>query len=143
MFVILPKATVLQGAYSSPNRVSFVVSDDGAGGDIYLNGQGVNDPTVSGAVDIATFFGVSYNSAALVSKSFGLSAVDSEAAANLLWPLLDISVIGIDTPAVSPLPGFQWVVAGGAANVPLLHMIGPAVAGVWRVNVQLRHSIDF
>jgi hypothetical protein len=128
-------------AFSSPNRVSVVVADTGSGGQIQLNGLGVVDPTVSGALDLQKFFGTAFDSQPLLRAFRALPTADSSLAEAQLVKSLLITVVNI---AGSPTkqPNFAYLGLGvGGVNVPFLTINGPAVSGEWRLDIQFRHSL--
>lgn len=135
--------------YCLSNGVSLVMSDDGGGGQVFLNGQGVLNALVAGAVDLKTFFvttlGIPFTANALL-RAFRLlapaGAVSLSGAMSQFIRNLDISMTTVTT-AVSTYPAVDYLNAVGAAptNVPFLKFQGPGISGIWRVDIKLRHSI--
>ena len=130
-------------AFSTPNRVSIVVADTGAGGQILLNGLGVVDPTVSGALDLQKFFGASFNSPILLRAFRALLTADNNVAEAQLVKLLAVTMTNIvGSPTKQPALDYLGLSVGGI-NVPFLIINGPAVSGEWRLDIQLRHSLFY
>lgn len=128
---------------SLPNSVSFGLSDDGAGGSVFLNGLGVLNATVTGAVDLKTYFGSpKFRSIPLLRAFRAMTAPSAANAEAQFLNNLAISIYPLTTglaamPAINYLAGLP----NGPANVPYLSIVGPAVAGNWRIEIRLRHSI--
>lgn len=135
--------------YSLPNMVSFCVEDDGAGGEILINGQGINDPTVADAVDLKTMFtGVSknFNSIPLL-RAFRIIP------STLLQDGLDQNIKNLEISfyqvgqAATGSTGLLFIpivgAVGGPDNVPYLVINAPGAdsATQWRIELKLRHSI--
>lgn len=130
-------------AFSTPDLASIVLNDtNGGGGNVLINGLGVNDPTVSGAVDLKTLFGSKFHSIPLLSAFKALSAADDNLAEvqfvqNLAVKFTALSGTTVGLPAIAQY--LATTVAG--VNVPFLNIVSPAVAGTWRMDIQLRHSM--
>jgi hypothetical protein len=139
----------------TPEYISLGVENDGGGGTLALNMQGVNDPTVAGAKDLSTFFGKNINELP-IARAFRpiynpfpwnngggggpqrTSLARVQICANLaivIYPLgTDNIVLGV---------GYDGNTVNGV-QVPFLNLIGSASeagAQTWRVDLQLRHSI--
>ena len=127
------------GAFSTPQHVTFCVSDsDGGGGNILVNGLGANDPAVTGAMDLRTFFGSKFVSIPLLNAFRLLSRPDSNLAeAQFLTQLQVIITNANGSPAKLPSLNYLGVVSG---SIPFLSIVSPAVVGAWRIDIQLRHS---
>jgi hypothetical protein len=140
-FVIVPVDSSPTTKYSQPDRVSFVVADDGGGGQILLNGLGITSGSVANAVDLATLFGTAFRSIPLL-RAFKVTA-SAQAACDQFFQNLNIQINAIGGTGTSTMPSVSltWGVGGGPANAPYLIIIGPAVVGEWRVDLQLRHSL--
>lgn len=130
-------------AISLPNMVSFCVQDSGAGGQIFVNGLGVVNALVAGAVDLKTFFGTAFNSGALLAAFKTLTGNLVGAPAGQLVPGLEITIVPHGNPGLAAMPAVTYLVGIGAGPVqaPYVAIAGPGVAGTWRVNIRLRHSI--
>lgn len=148
-FTVIPVSTGYPvGGFSFPNRVSFGVSDDGGGGQVYINGLGVTASStlpVAGATDLKTLFAagsVSFQSIPLMRAFRLLTASTNTAAYQQFNTYLEVLINGCNSsgyagvPAIVPLAGL-----GGNTSVPFLAIGGPSVAGLWRVDLKLRHSI--
>lgn len=143
-FVIVPLGSSTPvDAFSLPNSCSIVVDDSGSGGQVLINGLGIVNPTVSGAVDLKTFFGTAFRSIPLLRAFRALIAGGgNQQAENALVPLLDISMYPVGATGLAAMPAINYL--GGLVsnpNVPFLAINGPAVSGTWRVDLKLRHSI--
>jgi hypothetical protein len=143
-FTLIPPTASLFGGYSSPGEVSICAQDDGSGGTVHLNGLGIGSGTLADAVDLKTFFtsnSVNFQSIPLLS-AFKLVTGVTYNALNVMNQLirgLDVSVVPISTqPVGAPSIGY---LAPGPTGVPYLDLNGPAVAGVWRFTIKLRHSL--
>lgn len=133
--------------FSLPDLVSFCISDDGTGGEL-LVGMGVTEALPSGGVDLKAAFA----SASILFRSTPLlnvfrrltpSATDT-AAMNRLVSLLDVTVLPAASTLIWELPAVSQTNAGG--NFPFVSFDRPnggeaPPAGIWRVNMRLRHSI--
>lgn len=130
-------------AISLPNMVSFCVQDSGAGGQLYLNGLGVLNAVVAGAVDLKTFFGTFFNSTALLSAFKTLTGALISQPAGQLVPALEITVVPVGSVGLAAMPAVSYVsgIGSGPSQAPYVAIAGPGVAGTWRVNIRLRHSI--
>lgn len=130
--------------FSLPNAISLAVQDDGGGGTIFLNGLGFNAPALANAVDIKTFFstaGVTFRSGPLLNAFRRIRTATAQAAQNQLVPSLDIGIYPLVAGA-DKIPAFNFdYTQSGSTIAPLVTLIGPAVAGFWRVDIRLRHSI--
>jgi hypothetical protein len=132
----------------TPEYISICAVDSGSGGNLLLNMQGVNNPTVAGAADLSTFFGKNINELP-ISRAFrpiytpnpwggganreALSAVQIRG--NLAVTIYPVGAAGV-------LLGVTYdgeTVAG--VQVPFLELVGSGVAQSWRIDLQLRHSI--
>lgn len=146
-FIIVPSASAAPiAAFSFPERVSLVMSDDGGGGDIFLNGRGVLNAALTGAVDLKTFFVTTisalFRSGPLLSAFKQLVTQTDNAACAQLVRSLDITIVPVDAGGRANIPHTTYLGAvGGLEGVPFLKFSGPAVAGSWRVDITLRHSI--
>lgn len=133
--------------FSLPDLVSFCIADDGTGGEL-LVGMGVTEALPSGGVDLQAEFlaaGKLFNSTPLLSvfKRLTPSATDT-AAMNRLVSMLDVTVLPAASSLLFDLPLVSQTNAGG--NFPFVSFDRPnggesPPAGVWRVNMRLRHSI--
>jgi hypothetical protein len=157
MSLVVVAANVAGSSYihgvSLPEMIGFAISDDGGGGDIYLNGQGVVNPTVVGAADAKTIFtsaGLLFRSIPLLRAFRLLYRTPNDAAAEEQFQNnLDISIypIGGTDGATAGFPVVQAnsSLPGAAVNIPYLHFQRPGgeggVAGLWRVELRLRHTI--
>jgi hypothetical protein len=133
----------------TPEYISVCAEDNGAGGTLSLNMGGVNDPTVAGAKDLSTFFGKNINELSIsrAFRSIYSSAVGigltSQAAVQIRNNLaVTIYPIG----AANSILGVNYdglVVSG--VRVPFLIFTGIGTGegptGIWRIDLQLRHSI--
>jgi hypothetical protein len=133
-------------SYTLPNAVSLAFSDDGGGGTLYLNGLGILNGDLSGAVDLKTLFqttnGVIFRSYPLLSAFRRLSVNSNQGAMNQLVPRLHISIYPLPTGGSATLPKIGYLANIGGINfVPFLEIVGPAAAGDWRLDISLRHSI--
>ena len=133
-------------SYTLPNAVSLAFFDDGGGGQIYLNGLGILNADLAGAVDLKTLFqttnGVVFRSYPLLNAFRRLTTNTSVAAMNQLVQGLRVAVFPMAVGGSSVLPQLSYLAAiGGIDNVPFLSIAGPAVAGTWRVDISLRHSM--
>lgn len=138
---------------SLPYMVGFAIDDDGDGGDIFLNGQGFEDPTVSDAVDLKSMFtsaGLLFNSIPLLQAFRLLYGTPNDAAAEFQFQhTLHINMFTINDRAggTSGLPVIQAhaSVLGAPTNVPFLLFSRPqgeaGVAGQWRIELTYKHSI--
>lgn len=141
-FAVIPVTTTYPTTgYSTPSRVSFCIQDDGTSGQMYVNGLGVTSASVGQAVDLATTFGAAFRSRLLL-RAFG-SVPTQQAATDQFNTYLNFSSVflGSQGPAGSLAIVYLWGVGGGPVNVPYLSIAGANVAGIWRVDLQLRHSI--
>lgn len=133
----------------TPEYISVCVEADGDGGQLYLNMMGVNDPTVTDAADLSTFFGKlitmfpisrAFRQLYIPASGISLTAMAGVQIRNNLavtiYPLsVDAVVLGVGYSA-SKVSGVQ---------VPFLEFISNGVGEgdpqIWRVDLQLRHSI--
>lgn len=141
-FTIIPvTAGASVGGISSPYRVSFCVTDSGAGGAINFNCLGINDPVVGAAVDLPGLFGAAWNSRGLAAAFRALQpgASSTAAMAQLLADLLVTIVPVVANSQIPPGVGYLAATVAGV-TVPFLKIQGPALAGEWRVDIQFRHS---
>lgn len=131
-------------SFSYPNRASLVFFDDGGGGQILLNGLGISNAVVATALDLKTIF--TSNNQPFVSypllSAFRRLTVDTQVAAmQQLVKEIEISIITIST-AVTIEPSIAYLANIPPAEfVPFLNIAGPAVAGTWRIEIKLRHSL--
>lgn len=144
-FVIIPiGGSTPNDAFSLPNSCSVVVSDSGSGGQVLINGLGISTGVVTGAVDLKTYFGSAFRSIPLL-RAFRAIAPGggNQAAENALVPLLDITVYPVGATGLAAMPAINYLggLPNGPNNVPYLAINGPAVAGQWRVDLKLRHSL--
>ena len=137
---------------SLPDLISIaVVADGNAGTDIYLNGAGVLNATVAGAVDLRTLF----TSAGLLFESTQLLRAfrpiyNPQSPTNIDAELQFLSHLDVN---ITPLTGSNVIfgitylvgLPNGPANVPYLHLVNPGSggegAGTWRVDLRLRHTV--
>jgi len=142
------------GGISLPEVAVFCISDNGAGGDLYINGLGVADGDVTGALDLESIYtdsGLLFKSLPLLRAFRALFGTPTDAAAELQFQqFLDIKVWSPTTGSDNgfagvPTFGAKAGLPGGPANVPYLHIFRPggegAVAGQWHIELKLRHSI--
>lgn len=134
-------------AFSFPNAVSLCVSDDGGGGQIYINGLGVTNSILAGATDLPTYFGSSFRSIPLMKAFRMLTGVvggnQNQRTEQQFCNNLKISMIPVNGTGVVALPNIVYLggVGGAPVTTPLLSFQGPAVSGQWRIEIVLRHSI--
>ena len=144
-FVVVPIGSSSPvDAFSLPNVVSLVVSDSGSGGQVNINGLGVVDPTVAGAVDLKTYFGRAFRSLGVLNALRAIApGGGNQAAEQALVPRLEVNIYPVGSPGVAGMPAVNYLggTPSGPNNVPYLSLNGPAVAGTWRVEIKLRHSI--
>lgn len=148
-FIVVPfGAGTPVDAFSFPNAVSLCVSDDGGGGQIYINGLGVTNGILAGAVDLQTYFGAAnFHSIPLLKAFRALVGVtggnQNQSAEQQLCKNLRISIVPVNAAGGPNLPNLVYLggIGGAPVNTPLLSLQGPAVAGNWRVEIELRHSI--
>jgi len=129
-------------AFSTPDQASIVLNDNsGGGGNVLINGLGVNDPTVSSAVDLKTLFGSKFRSIPLLLAFRALLTADANLAEVQFVKNLSVKFTALAGTTVG-LPGIaQYLaIAVGGVNVPFLDIVSPAVTGTWRMDIQLRHS---
>ena len=134
-----------------PEMVSFCVVSDDAGGQLKINMEGINDPTVTHAVDLATFFGVSAVDVAPLSRAFRSIYPPASGATLLALAVqqivknLDVNIVPISGAAGNIILGVDYdAVVTGSAQVPYLVLTsasGEGGVGTWRVDLRLRHSI--
>lgn len=150
---------------SKPDLFSFCVQDTGGGGGsptIYINMMGINDPTVSTAVDLETFYdggNVGFNPPVPIfqsiplSRAFGLlpfpapgTGPGKEGVGSVaLVPKILVTVVPLDGP--QELLGINYDVSSVGAPagtcIPYLVLvgIGGEGSGYWRVDITLRHSM--
>lgn len=134
----------------TPEYVSICAVDSGSGGNLYLNMLGVNDPTVSGAADLSTFFGKNINELPIsrafrqiyAPKPWGGSLNRQALAAVQLRTYLAITIYPLSAAGVVLGVSYDGETVGGV-QVPFLELIGPGdeSAHSWRIDLQLRHSI--
>lgn len=146
-FIIVPfGAGVPVDAFSFPNAVSLAVSDDGGGGQIYINGLGVTNSILAGATDLQTYFGSSFRSIPLLKafrKLVGVNGNQNQLAEQQFCTNLKISIVPVNGAGVVALPNLVYLggIGGAPVTTPLLSFQGPAVSGNWRIEIGLRHSI--
>lgn len=137
-FIAVPVASGSPTAgFSTPNRASFCVQDDGSGGQILVNGLGINAPTVSFAVDLKTLFGAAAWHSRPLLRAFQ-NCASLEAVNNQINTWLNFSSVFINGVGVAGALGITPLLVSGYM---FLGIAGPSVAGIWRVDLQLRHSI--
>lgn len=131
-------------AFSTPHRVSLCVNDsNGGGGNILINGLGINDPAVSGALDLKTFFGANFKSSQLLTAFRALVQANANLAEQQLVTEVQVIVVSASgVPAKQPSMNYLGMAVGGV-NVPFLSVVSPAVVGAWRVDLQFRHSLIY
>lgn len=133
-----------------PEMVSFCVVSD-TGGQLAINMEGINDPTVSHAVDLATFFGIPAVDVVPLSRAFrSIYPPDSGAGLQArgvqqIVKNLDINIVPISGTSGNIILGVNYnVVVTAGVQVPYLLLTqagGEGAAGIWRVDLRLRHSI--
>jgi hypothetical protein len=139
------------GGYCAPDLVSLGLDDTGTGGTINVNGLGVVDPTVAGAVDLKTLFtsaGLLFNAYPFLRAFRALAPVASDVTAGAQFAQwLDIKFFINSLGPIDcglPIVNVKAGLASGPANVPYLQLIRPtdesATAGNWRMDLRLRHS---
>ena len=128
--------------FSLPNTVSIACQDDGSGGTIFINGLGFNAPALANAVDLKTFFGAAaFKSYPLLKAFRKILTATAAAAQNQLVPALAISIYPL-VAGLAAIPGVDFTFTQSSTTIaPLVGLIGPSVAGFWRVEMRLRHSI--
>lgn len=125
---------------SLPYAVSLVCQDDGGGGNILINGLGYSNPSPADAVDLRTFFGATaFKSIPLLNAFRRIATSTATAAQQQLARALRVSIYALSA-AAAAVPGVDYV-GSAVANVPFLQLKGPSVAGFFRVEIGLRHSI--
>ena len=145
-FIMVPSAGSPAGAISLPNYCSFVVQDDGSGGNVYLNGLGVGTAQVTSAVDLKTFItglGLTWRSDALLRAFRAVASLSTIDSMNQFLTYLDISYFFLNGVGTTQDLGFTPLLglSGGGASTPYMNIAGPGAAGLWRVDLKLRHSI--
>lgn len=145
-FIMVPSASNTTMVVSQPDMCSFVVQDDGGGGNVYLNGLGVGNAQVSNAVDLKTFVtgaGVLWRSEPLRRAFRAVASASILDAIPQLLNNLDISYYYLNGVGTTQDLGFTYLIglSGGGSTTPYLSMGGPGAAGLWRVTLRLRHSI--
>jgi hypothetical protein len=145
-FIVIPFGSgTPRDAFSFPNAVSICVSDDGGGGQVFINGLGITSGTLAGAVDLKTYFGSSFRSTPLLRAFRALVGVtggnQNQLTEQQLCNNLRISFIPIV--ATTAFPNIAYLAGTGGAPVttPLLSFQGPGVSGQWRIEIEFRHSI--
>lgn len=124
--------------FSFPYGVSLAFTDDGGGGNVLLNCLGVGSGTVATAKDLPSFFGSAWRSIPLANAFRALSsAATNTDVEKQLTKNLRVSVFPLSSGATPPAINYITVIPG----VPFLEVVGPAVAGTWRVEINYRHSI--
>lgn len=146
-FVIEPLVAVPDTPVSLPNYCSFVASDDGSGGQVLINGQGVVNAVVTGAVDLKTFFtglGLPFRSYALLRafRAIYTGSALQQAACDQFLANLEVVITPIGGSGIAAMPSLTYIVGAGSgpANAPYLVLVGPSVSGRWRIDLRLRHS---
>ena len=106
-----------------------------------LDCLGVVDPTVSGAVDLPSYFGTLWRSTILARAFRALVANDGNLAEKQFLTELQVTMNAVtSTAALFPALGFIAVAVAGI-NVPFLQIAGPGAAGTFRIDIQFRHSL--
>lgn len=145
--MIAPGSSPPVDVFSLPNAVSFCVTDSGAGGQINLNGLGIGSGTVAGAVDLKSFFAtgtpVLFRSIPLLRAFRAVNPATTAVAEAQLVNNLHITIYPNGSNGLAAMPAVNYLVGlpSGPANVPYLVLNGPSVAGTWRVDIELRHSL--
>ncbi len=139
--------TVLQPR-TSPYCVEIAFTDNGAGGNCAINGQGVDNGST--LLDLVTFFNTPPNGIVANFRSFPLLTKFKRTAASIadLWTPeffgdIDISVYTVGATPVTIEPSITFVrdsYPGLADGIPAIVVVGPSVAGTWRVRLSLRQS---
>ena len=145
-FIIVPTTAYPDTPLSLPHYCSFCVQDDGGGGQITINGLGVTSSLVAGTTDLKTFFtglGLMWRSNPLLRAFRAVPAGTTTAAMNQFINNLEINSYFIAGNGVAGALGFTYLInlGSGGATTPYLSIAGPSVAGIWRVDLKLRHSI--
>ena len=151
-FTVIPPSTSSPvSGISLPDLVSIcVVADGNAGTDIYLNGGGILNATVTGAVDLKTLFtsnGLLFDSAQLLRafRPIYTANPSNDDAERQFLKLLDLNITPLEGSNV--IFGINYLVGlpNGPVNVPYLRLINPGSGGegggTWRVDLRLRHTI--
>lgn len=144
-FSLIPASTSAPvGGYSSPYRMSFcAVATDDTGGELLLNCRGVEDPTVTDAVDLVDFFGTAFNSqdVAAVMKQLVETSQDG---ADCIIKNLDVQITAFGTSAAEGMVTWAPIVTDAAGTpVQFIKLVAPEAAGTWRIDISRRHSISF
>jgi len=143
-FVIAPPDSgYADGGISLPNYCSFVIADSGAGGQVFVNGLGVTSGSVADAVDLQTLFGTAFKSFSLLRVFHAVDSLSLDDVLVQFLTYLDINCYTWGGNPVTKMPSFIPTIgiSGGPANAPYLVIQGPQVAGTWRIDLKLRHSI--
>lgn len=145
-FIIVPTTSYPDTPLSLPNLCSFCVQDDGSGGAITINGLGVTSSQVAGTSDLKTFItglGLTWRSNPLLRAFRACPAGTTTAAMAQFLNNLDINSYFVAGNGVAGALGFNYLInlGSGGASTPYLEVAGPGVAGIWRVDLKLRHSI--
>ncbi len=135
---------------AEPEYISVAVQDDGDGGQLRLNMMGVNDPTVSGAADLSTFFGTNINEFPIARAFRQLYQPIFSSGSESQQNLAAIQIRKFLSISIYPLLTLQSIVGVGydaatvnSAQVPFLELISAGIegGGLWRLDIQLRHTI--
>lgn len=147
--IIIPFSSLPDQAssFSMPNAVSLGFSDDGGGGNLLINGLGVLNAVVSGAIDLKTLFVTTnsrpFNSYPLLNAFRALNPgnqTDKGAQIQLVTGL-HVTIVPLTT-GLAAMPALEYLASiSPVPQVPFLVLVGPAVAGNWRIDIKLRHSI--
>lgn len=125
---------------STPYRVEICFEDDGGGGDLGINGQGV---TGSGKLDLRTFFGTEFRSSILLEKFQPvLPAGDFPGLlTDRTFKNIEVAFLTIGGVPVTKQPSFVTNLLSGG-TVPCIQISGPGIATTFRATIRLRHSLD-
>lgn len=143
---------------SLPDYVSFAIQDDGSGGSLWINGLGVNGGPIRGGdtvTDLKTFFvgnSALFRAVPLLLAFRRLhgkvSYTNDDAQAQFLAFLNVVITPLVSTPQSNEVPALWYGVnqsSNGAGDVPYFGIQGigdgETGAGIWRVDMRLRHSI--
>ena len=127
-------------SFSLPNAVSLVCSDDGNGGALLINGLGF---TGAGLADLKTFFGSAFRSTPLLNAFRRILTASATVAERQLVPAIKVTIVPLDVGGVPiGVPGVDYTFTSNATTIaPGVELNGPGVAGYWRVDIELRHTI--
>lgn len=136
-----PSTSQVESSYSQPDHVSLCVTDDGGGGNLLLNGQGVTSGLLATAADIPTYFGATLFKSIPLMRAFR-KTTSIQAANDQFFKNLNIAIYGLTgTPPASNPSVTVTFETGGFTGVPFLVLVGPGISAFWRVEIGLRHSL--